>query len=263
MGCIQSPPSSQQVDETEDEDVSNENNDQVVPEVLPTSGVVSDEKKEIEKKVELAVSFSEDVIDVDGKKQYNSTATLIDENDKETGLQSESSLMKSLSSSLQMENDDWVLCLIEIDSDGDTNGDNTRKQVGTIIKKYVSIDPSGRKGYRLFDSKYNRFGIFMNCSKLGEISIRMKTLMNHIKNNCATTVFVGIAKMDLTNDCHSWKKRAIDNLNVAKSSGRDSMYSDIPTNANKGNEFESKLEQIALEELKGIHVCFVLFLCCL
>ena len=270
MGCIQSPPSSQKIDDTDE--VSNETKDQVVADVPPTvnslgdggSGAVNDdEKKDIKKRLELAV---EDV--VGEKKQYDSVATITDENDKETGLELGASLMKSLSASLQVENDDWVLCLLEIDSDGDSDGDcdNDKascKQVGTIIKKYVSTDPVGRKGYRLFDSgKSNLFGIVLHCSKQLRISeIQMKTLMNHIKNNCAITVSVGIAKMDLKNDCHLWRKRGMDNLNVAKSYGGDTLYSDIDidinTNANDKNSkqekdmsfgdkkaFQSKLEHI-------------------
>ena len=168
----------------------------------------------------------------------NENDPIIDEN---TQLLTSRSLNKSLYKYLQLQDNNYVLCMIDVDGLKNINeklgydGANGKiSQIGREIYQFCKNNPSRLKGYKcnqVVTGKGDLFGVSIHC-KNGELKRSEKyiqLLMQQIKSLTNETVSVGIAKMNACETYSEWKLRAFKNIQKVKGKGKgyDDYFSDI------------------------------------
>ena len=197
--------------------------------------------------------------------------------DESTGLGLNNSLNYSLKTCLLLEDDKWLLGILDIDNLKNINDKIGYKDanikiitLGRIIKEFCDEKPLKTKGFRynnIENNKADMFAILIRYSKkISNIERRLKTLMNKINNILNITISIGLSKMNI-NDNNSfnfqeWINKSIKfMLNVQNSGGND-IYSDIygdisddnndltiTTNTNGNNSESNKDSDLERDEI--------------
>ena len=168
--------------------------------------------------------------------------------DNETKLYSTKALNYSLNTSLSLNDDKWVLIMLNINNLKQLNKDlgyestNMKiKFLGTIIYDFCERNPFRFRGFRYNkDGKGDIFAILIYCKKqLSFAETQIKLLNKKINNELGgITVSIGIAKMIKTDTFKKWIKRCLNNITNAKlikNSNNEYIYSDININLNNNN----------------------------
>lgn len=178
-------------------------------------------------------SISKERLDI-----YNGNETGIDKN---TGLLTSQSLNRSLYQYLQLNDNNWVLAMLDVDGLASINeklgydGANHKiTEIGRVIAAFCQKNPQKLKGYKCSEvvtGKGDLFGVLMKCNqgKLKHSELYIKKLMKKITTLTGETVSVGIAKMKEWETYNQWKLRAYKNIAKVKETGKgsDDYYSDI------------------------------------
>ena len=160
--------------------------------------------------------------------------------DQATGLKQTTSLNYQLQTFLYLQDDRWLLAMIDIDGLADINeklgysrANKKINEIGTIINQFCGKLKSTLKGFKcnnLVKGKGDLFAVLIHCdhysttkinnktdknknrSSMGlglELSEKyMKKLMKRIKLSTNETVSIGIAKMNKWDTFEEWKQRS-------------------------------------------------------
>ena len=176
-----------------------------------------------------------------------------------TGLYMTGSLHYYLKKYLLLEDDSWLLAMIDIDKLKDINENigynnaNTKiKFVGEIVKAFCDEKPNKTIGFKYkgdkeTSGKGDMFAVLVKYSKKIENAQRkIESLMKRINDVINETICVGLAKMRRNENYKMWIKRAVIYLKYTKDkNGKGSLCSDI-------NGIDDELEAQLKAQLAGV-----------
>ena len=157
-----------------------------------------------------------------------------------TGLLLTNSLYYWLRKLLLLQDDKWLLAMIDIDNlkvineeIGYENANFKIRNVGQIIKSFCDEKPNKTQGFRYkINGKGDTFAILIKYTKKIENAERkLKGLMTRINHITNETVSVGLAQMDFNETFKEWINRSIKYMRHVKlETGGNGLFSDINDN---------------------------------